>query len=114
VYRFRAPTRTGVPNQAAGSQADAEQKYGCFASWPNFVEAVRMMAHYESIQVFPRGTRLIDWSTYAAISGESLRLFFKSGQGILDGMNYESLDELGYAAGMIQLWVSERETMAAS
>lgn len=70
----------------------------------DFVEAARVMSHYEAAQVFPRGMG-IDWSNYdEKPMVDSLRVIFGTPPGVLEKMNARGLGQLRVAAGMIQLW----------
>jgi len=83
---------------------DAEQNTLALLVRQNFLEAVRVMAHYESTQVFPRGLG-IDWDNYDYKSAaELLRVIIQGRPGILNGMKASRLEELRIAAGMMHLW----------
>ena len=94
----------GFLREQRDRRLDAEQNSLAMLVKQDFTEAVRLMAHYESNQVFPRGVG-IDWSNYdCKPATESLRIISQKRPGILNGMNTNRLEELRLAAGMIQLW----------
>ena len=92
------------PTKQQDCRRDTEQNTLALLVEKNVVEAVRVMVHYESIQVFPRGNG-VDWENYDCKSAaESLRVIFQERPGILNGMKTNRLEELRIAAGMIHLW----------
>lgn len=94
----------GYLKEQRDRRLDVEQNSLAMLVKQDFMEAVRLMAHYESNQVFPRGLG-IDWSNYDCRSAaESLGIIFQERPGILSGMNANRLEELRIAAGMIELW----------
>lgn len=73
-----------------------------------FSKAVRIIAKYESSQVFPRGLG-IDWSNYSGESDvEALNVIFKKVPGILNGIDDGRLESIRLAAAMMQLWGTNR------
>lgn len=73
-----------------------------------YSKAVRVIVQYEQSQVFPRGLG-IDWKNYNVESDiESLKAIFEKTPKILNGIKNDRLDELRLAAGMMQLWGTNR------
>lgn len=73
-----------------------------------FQKAVHVVVQYEQSQVFPRGLG-IDWKNYNVESEvESIKAIFDKTPKILNGIENDRLDELRLAAGMMQLWGTNR------
>jgi len=69
-----------------------------------YSEAVRVVAQFEALQVFPRGMG-IDWKNHDwAPDIESLKTIFNSTPAILLRIDELRLKQLRLAAGMMQLW----------
>lgn len=69
-----------------------------------FSKAVRIVAQYETYQIFPRGLG-IDWKDYDVEPGvESLKIIFERTPEILKDIEEDRLDKLRLSAAMMQLW----------
>jgi len=91
-------------------QEVAEKKTYEFLKQQEFIEAIRVMVQYESLQVFPRGLG-IDWNTYESTSlfagmVDALKAIFKSTPAILQAKDFEEsqLKQIRLAAGMMRIW----------
>jgi hypothetical protein len=89
-------------------KAAAEKDVLDFLTRQEFSKAVRVIVKYEASQVFPRGLG-IDWNNYDGDSAvASLKTIFERTPGILKSMEENRLSKLRLAAGMMQLWGTNR------
>ena len=86
----------------------AEEQVLDFLKKRDFEKAVRTMANYESVQVFPRGMG-IDWKRYNPRRDvNQLKYIFSSKPAILKGLDESKFEVLRLAAGVMLLWGKSR------
>ena len=89
-------------------RVDAERESLYFLEKRDFTKAVRVMIGYEASQVFPRGIG-IDWHNYDSESDLILlKTIFETTPSILKNVRQSQLHHLRLAAGMMQLWGTNR------